>query len=38
MKDELPNDTIIKACFLKTKAFCYTTVKGEEEKKLKRNN
>ena len=43
MKDELPNDTIIEACFLKAKAYCYrlhrnsvhTTVKGEEEKKLK---
>ena len=42
--DELPNDTIIEACFLKAKAYCYrlqrnsvdTTVKGEEEKKLKR--
>ena len=31
--DELPNDTIIEACFLK--AFCYNTVKGKEEKKLK---
>ena len=27
MKDELPNDTIIEACFLKAKAFCYNTVK-----------
>ena len=35
MKDELPNDTIIEACFLKTKAYCYNTVKREEEKKLK---
>ena len=35
MKDELPNDTIIETCFLKAKAYCYTTVKGEEEKKLK---
>ena len=35
MKDELPNDTIIEACFLKAKAFCYNTVKREEEKKLK---
>ena len=35
MKDELPNDTIREACFLKAKAYCYTTVKGEEEKKLK---
>ena len=35
MKDEIPNDTIIEACFLKAKAYYYTTVKGEEEKKLK---
>ena len=35
MNDELPNDTIIEACFLKAKAYCYNTVKGEEEKKLK---
>ena len=35
MKDEIPNDTIIEACFLKAKAYCCTTVKGEEEKKLK---
>ena len=35
MKDEIPNDTIIGACFLKAKAYCYTSVKGEEEKKLK---
>ena len=35
MKDELPNDTIIEACFLKAKACCYNTVKREEEKKLK---
>ena len=34
MKDELPNDTIIEACFLKAKAYCYNTVK-EDEKKLK---
>ena len=34
MKDELPNDTIIEACFLKAKAYCYNTVKGEDEKKL----
>ena len=31
----MPNDTIIEACFLNAKAYCYTTVKGEEEKKLK---
>ena len=35
MKDEIPNDAIIKACFLKAKAYCYTTVKGEEEKTSK---
>ena len=35
MKDELPNDTIIEACFHKAKAYCYNTVKGEYEKKLK---
>ena len=35
MKDELPNDTIIEACFLKAKAYCYNTVKGKDEKKLK---
>ena len=35
MKDGIPNDTIIEACFLKAKAYYYTTVKGEEEKKLK---
>ena len=35
MKDELPNDTIIEACFLKAKAYCYNTIKVEKEKKLK---
>ena len=35
MKDQLPYDTIIEACFLKAKAYCYTKVKGEEAKKLK---
>ena len=35
MKDELPNDTIIELCFLKAKAYCYNSVKREEEKKLK---
>ena len=35
MKDELPNDTIKEACFLKAKAYCYNTVKREEEKKLR---
>ena len=33
--DEIPNDIIIEACFRKAKAHCFTTVKGEEEKKLK---
>ena len=36
MKDELINDTTIEDCFPKAKAFCFTTVKGEEEKNLKR--
>ena len=31
--DEIPNDTIVEA---KAKAYCYSTVKGEDEKKLKR--
>ena len=35
MKDELPTDTVIEACFLKAKAYCFNTVKVEEEKKLK---
>ena len=35
MKDEITNDTTIEACFLKAKAYRYTSVKGEEEKKLK---
>ena len=35
MKDELTNYTVIEACFLKAKAYCFTTVKGEEENKLK---
>ena len=35
MKDEIPHDTIKEACFLKAKAYCYTSVKGEQEKKLK---
>ena len=35
MKDEIPNDAIIEACFFKAKAYCFNTVKGEEEKKLK---
>ena len=33
MKDELSNDTIIEACFLKAKAYCYNAVKDEVEKK-----
>ena len=32
-KDELPHDAIKDDCFLKAKADCYTTVKGEEVKK-----
>ena len=35
MKCEIPHDTIKEAPFLKAKAFCYLTVKDEEEKKLK---
>ena len=35
MKDEISNDTIIEACFLKANAYCYNTVKDEVEKKLK---
>ena len=35
MKEEIPNDTIIEACFIKAKAYYFTTVKREEEKKLK---
>ena len=35
MKDELPKDTIIEACFFKAKAYCFKTVKGEEQEKLK---
>ena len=30
--DEKTNDTSIEACFLEAKAYCYTAVKGEEEK------
>ena len=29
--DEIPNDTIVEA---KAKAYCYTTVKGEDEKRI----
>ena len=36
MKAEIPNDTIIEACFLEAKAYCFSTVKGKEEKKLNR--
>ena len=32
MKDELRNNTIKEGCFLKAKAYYYTTVKGEEKK------
>ena len=35
MNDELSNDTIIEACFLKAKAYCYNTDKDEVEKRLK---
>ena len=35
MKDEIHNYGMIETCFLKAKAYCYTTVKGEEEKKFK---
>ena len=35
MKDEIPNDIIIEACLPQDWAFCYTRVKGKEEKKLK---
>ena len=37
MKDKIPNDTINKLSLisLKVKAYCYTTVKGEEGKKIK---
>ena len=32
MKDEIPSYTIIEACFFKAKAYCYTSVNGEEKK------
>ena len=32
MKDEIPNDTIMEACFLKAQVYYYTTVKRKEEK------
>ena len=32
--DEIPNQSIKEAWFLKAKAYCYTTVEGEEEKML----
>ena len=35
MKDEIPNDTIMEACFFKAKAYCFITVKKEEKKKIK---
>ena len=35
MKNEIPNDTIMEACFLIAKAYCFNTVKKEEEKKIK---
>ena len=34
LKDEIPSDTIMEACFLKAKAYCFFTVKKEAEKKL----
>ena len=34
-KDEIRNDNIMKACFLKAKAYGFNTVNKEEEKKLK---
>ena len=30
MKDEIPNDTTMEACFLKAKAYCFNAVKREE--------
>ena len=33
--DEIPNQSIEEALFLKANAYCYTTVEGEEEKMLK---
>ena len=35
MNVELPNDTIMEACFLNAKANCFNISKGEEETKLK---
>ena len=35
MEDELPSHTFIETCYLKAKAYCYNTVKRDEEKKLK---
>ena len=35
MNAEITNDITLEAYFFKAKAYCYTTVKGEEEKKLK---
>ena len=32
MKDEIPNDTIMEACFLTAEAYCCTSVEEEEEK------
>ena len=34
LKDEILNDIIMEACFLKAKAYCFNTVEIEEEKKL----
>ena len=35
MKDALPNYTIVEACFLKAKAYCFNTVNEGGKKKLK---
>ena len=35
MTEKKPNETIIEACFLKAKNYCYATVEGEEDKKIK---
>ena len=32
MKDEITNDTIIEACFLKAKAYCYTSAKDKKKR------
>ena len=35
MKDEITNGSIIEACFLEAKAYCYSTVYGKERKNQK---